>query len=105
VIVYLGLERDTEVEVDPVDLGCDPGHREIALDTGMQRDYVVLAEEERAKGFVRPVRLTCLWAAVKSRRIHTQPTMRRINNALHYETRTRSFAENKPDNLHKPCGA
>lgn len=36
-----------------------PGHREIiqAGDRkGQQRDYVVLAEEERAKGFVRPVR-------------------------------------------------
>jgi hypothetical protein len=36
-----------------------PGHREIieAGDRkGQQKDYVVLAEEERAKGFVRPVR-------------------------------------------------
>jgi hypothetical protein len=33
-----------------------PQHREIDRATGMQRDYVVLAEEERAKGFVRPVR-------------------------------------------------
>lgn len=33
-----------------------PGHREIQKDSGQQRDYVVLAEEERAKGFVRPVR-------------------------------------------------
>jgi hypothetical protein len=24
--------------------------------TGMQKDYLVLSEEERAKGFVRPVR-------------------------------------------------
>ncbi len=29
------------------------GHR-----AGQQQDYVVLAEEERAKGFVRPVRLS-----------------------------------------------
>lgn len=41
-----------------------PGHREILPETGQQRDYVVLAEEERAKGFVRPLRsayrhLTC----------------------------------------------
>lgn len=44
-----------------------PGHREI-IETGdrqgQQKDYVVLAEEERAKGFIRPVRrsyrhLTC----------------------------------------------
>src|SRR6185312_14950575 len=33
-----------------------PGHREIEPGTGMQKGYVVLAEEERAKGFVRPVR-------------------------------------------------
>lgn len=33
-----------------------PGHREIDPATGQQRGYVVLAEEERAKGFVRPVR-------------------------------------------------
>lgn len=36
-----------------------PGHREIVQEgdrKGQQQDYVVLAEEERAKGFVRPVR-------------------------------------------------
>lgn len=33
-----------------------PGHREIDPKTGQQKGYVVLAEEERAKGFVRPVR-------------------------------------------------
>lgn len=31
-------------------------HREINPDTGMQKGYVVLSPEERAKGFVRPVR-------------------------------------------------
>jgi len=31
-------------------------HLEIDPATGMQKDYVVLTEEERAKGFVRPVR-------------------------------------------------
>ena len=31
-------------------------HREIDLATGMQKGYVVLSDEERAKGFVRPVR-------------------------------------------------
>lgn len=35
-----------------------PAHTEIDPATGQQRDYVVLAEEERAKGFVRPVRLS-----------------------------------------------
>lgn len=33
-----------------------PDHREIDPSTGMQKDYMVLSEEERAKGFVRPVR-------------------------------------------------
>jgi hypothetical protein len=32
-----------------------PEHRNLKLN-GQQQDYVVLAEEERAKGFVRPVR-------------------------------------------------
>ena len=41
-----------------------PDHREIDPKTGMQKAYVVLSDEERAKGFVRPVResyihLTC----------------------------------------------
>ena len=31
-------------------------HREINPATGMQKGYVVLSDEERAKGFVRPVR-------------------------------------------------
>jgi len=33
-----------------------PEHRKIVPETGQQQDYVVLADEERAKGFVRPVR-------------------------------------------------
>ena len=33
-----------------------PDHREINPATGMQKDYVVLCPDERAKGFVRPVR-------------------------------------------------
>jgi hypothetical protein len=33
-----------------------PEHREIDPATGMQKGYVVLSEEERAKGFIRPVR-------------------------------------------------
>lgn len=35
-----------------------PDHREIDPRTGMQKGYVVLSDEERAKGFVRPVRTT-----------------------------------------------
>ena len=33
-----------------------PDHREIDPKTGLQKAYVVLSDEERAKGFVRPVR-------------------------------------------------
>jgi hypothetical protein len=33
-------------------------HREIDATTGQQKAYVVLSDEERAKGFVRPVRRT-----------------------------------------------
>lgn len=33
-----------------------PEHRTIVPASGQQKDYVVLAEEERAKGFVRPYR-------------------------------------------------
>lgn len=36
----------------------DNSHTEINPDTGQQKGYVVLTEEERAKGFVRPVRRT-----------------------------------------------
>lgn len=35
-----------------------PDHREINPVTGQQKAYVVLSTEERAKGFVRPVRRT-----------------------------------------------
>lgn len=35
-----------------------PDHREIERETGMQKGYVVLCPEERAKGFIRPVRQT-----------------------------------------------
>lgn len=37
---------------DPV----TPDHRDIDPATGQQKGYVVLSAEERAKGFVRPVR-------------------------------------------------
>lgn len=33
-----------------------PRHREIDPKTGMQRGYIVLSPDERAKGFVRPYR-------------------------------------------------
>lgn len=35
-----------------------PDHREIDPKTGMQKDHVILSAEERAKGFLRPVRMT-----------------------------------------------
>ena len=35
-----------------------PDHREIDPSTGQQKGYIVLTEEERAKGYVRPVRRT-----------------------------------------------
>lgn len=35
-----------------------PDYREIDPSTGMQKRYVILSAEERAKGFVRPVRRT-----------------------------------------------
>ena len=34
----------------------DPGLRKISPATGMQETYLVLSDEERGKGFVRPVR-------------------------------------------------
>lgn len=33
----------------------DPGLKLVDAETGMQEKYLVLSEEERAKGFVRPV--------------------------------------------------
>lgn len=45
-------EKRTLTDGSPV----TPDHREIDPATGMQKGYVVLSAEERAKGFVRPVR-------------------------------------------------
>lgn len=47
-------EPDTELTGDPNGLP----HREIDPKTGQQRAYVILTEEERAKGFVEPVRMS-----------------------------------------------
>lgn len=54
------MNKTTLTDGSPV----TPEHREIDPSTGQQKGYVVLSEEERAKGFVRPVRrsyvhLTC----------------------------------------------
>lgn len=34
----------------------DPNHRELDPETGLQKGYLVLSEDERAKGFIRPYR-------------------------------------------------
>lgn len=52
----------------------DRSHTEIDPATGMQKDYVVLSDEERAKGFIRPVResyehLTCGAVTTMGRKI------------------------------------
>ena len=46
------MRKTTLTDGSPV----TPDHREIDPKTGMQKGYVVLSAEERAKGFVRPVR-------------------------------------------------
>ncbi len=48
------MRKTTLTDGSPV----TPDHREINPTTGMQKGYVVLSAEERAKGFVRPVRRT-----------------------------------------------
>jgi hypothetical protein len=50
---YMVKEINVSVTDDPK----DPGLRELD-ETGRQKSYLVLSEEERAKGFVRPVRRT-----------------------------------------------
>jgi hypothetical protein len=47
------MSKTTLTDGSPV----TPDHREIDPETGMQKGYVVLSAEERAKGFVEPVRL------------------------------------------------
>lgn len=42
-----------------------PDHREINPVTGLQKGYIVLSEEERRKGFVRPVRRTYVHVGVR----------------------------------------
>lgn len=50
------VDRTNQTLVDGGPVTLD--HREINPKTGMQKDYVVLSEDERKKGFVRPVRTT-----------------------------------------------
>ena len=49
-----GLPKTTLTDGEPI----TPDHREINPLTGLQKGYVVLSAEERAKGFVRPYRDT-----------------------------------------------
>jgi hypothetical protein len=59
-----------------------PDHREIDPASGMQKGYVVLCPEERAKGFVRPVRRSYKHAGRsvcgKMRSMENEPEYRRI---------------------------
>lgn len=48
------VDRDQRTLTDGSPVTAD--HREINPATGLQKGYVVLSAEERAKGFVRPVR-------------------------------------------------
>lgn len=47
------MEKITMTDGSPV----EPDHRDLK-ENGQQKGYIVLSEEERAKGFVRPVRRT-----------------------------------------------
>jgi len=46
---------------DPV----TPDHKEINPVTGLQKDYVVLCPEERAKGYVRPLRTSYTHSGIR----------------------------------------
>ena len=47
-----GPEKITLTDGSPV----TDDHKEINIQTGQQKGYVVLSEEERAKGFIKPLR-------------------------------------------------
>lgn len=53
-------------------VGDDESHKELRPD-GMQKDYVVLSEEERAKGFVRPVRRSYWHVGIAGPKHPTRP--------------------------------
>ena len=50
------VDRSARVLVSGDAVPSDDSHKKIDPSTGMQRDYIVLTAEERAKGFIRPVR-------------------------------------------------
>lgn len=49
-----------------------PDHREIDPTTGLQKAYVILSDEERSKGFVRPVRRKYIHMVCRSETIMGQ---------------------------------
>jgi hypothetical protein len=61
----LPVDRGARTLVDGAPVSED--HRQIDPATGLQKDYVVLSAEERAKGFVRPVRTTYVHDACVAR--------------------------------------
>jgi hypothetical protein len=70
----VGVSRRKAAEAIPVDRSArtlsdgspeTPDHREINPDTGQQKGYVVLSAEERAKGFVRPVRRSYVHVGIR----------------------------------------
>lgn len=51
------VDRNARVLVSGAPVPADANHADL-LPNGQQKDYVVLSADERAKGFVRPVRRT-----------------------------------------------
>lgn len=58
------MDEPKRVLVDGSPVPKDHSHLTINPTTGQQRDYVVLSPEERAKGYVRPVRRTYIHAGL-----------------------------------------
>lgn len=52
----LEVDRTARVLTDGSPVPDDYSHTEIEPETGMQKGYIVLTPEERAKGFIRPIR-------------------------------------------------
>ena len=50
------VDRSARVLTDGSTVPEDGSHKEIEPNTGMQKGYIVLSDEERHKGFVRPLR-------------------------------------------------
>lgn len=94
-------------------------HREINPVTGMQKGYVVLSPEERAKGFVRPVRRTYkhvgapgpalplrdLTEIEKERWAHTNYIKFEEYNDPKSPAKGRFWTQEELDKIDKGCGA